>query len=214
MFILNETIIGSSLKDINLITLTFYSSKSELLNIYDTNFKFDETIIPLITSVLELKPQIIHAKKYINVDSESIIIVDNNIRNHNNSNLAFPSFFHDMKDTENIQYIQSYKKKLINTLDSFSNNDDMLIRIYNVISKEGYFGKSIVNEEDLLIIIWNWEFANFQIIINKERPNYCNLQMNIYATEENTFISSKLDIINKNIEKINKIKNEIVSRTI
>jgi hypothetical protein len=36
--------------------------------------------------------------------------------------------------------------------------------------------------------------------------------MNIYATEENTFISSKLDIINKNIDKINKIKNEILSR--
>jgi hypothetical protein len=123
MFILNETIIGTSLKNINLITLTFYTSKSELLNIYDTNFKFDENYIPLITSVLEIEPQLIHAKKYINVDSESVIIVDNNIRNHNKSNLAFPSFFHDMKDTENIQYIQSYKKELINTLDS--TKDDM-----------------------------------------------------------------------------------------
>ena len=90
--------------------------------------------------------------------------------------------------------------------------DDMLIRIYNVISKEGYFGKSILNEEDLLLFIWNWDFANFQIIINKQYPNECHLQMNIYATEENTFISSKLDIINKNIDKINKIKNEILSR--
>ena len=88
MFILNETIIGSLLKDINLITLTFYTSKSEILNIYDTNFKFNENYIPLITSVLEIEPQVIHAKKYINVDSESIIIVDNNIRNHNKSNLA------------------------------------------------------------------------------------------------------------------------------
>ena len=210
MFLLNETIIGTSLKDINLITLTFYTSKSDILNIYDTNFKFDENYIPLITSVLELEPQVIHAKKYINVDSESVIIVDNNIRNHNKSNLAFPSFFHDMKDTEHIQYIQSYKKKLINTLDSIK--DDMLIRIYNVISKEGYFGKSLLNEEDLLIFIWNWDFANFQMIINKHYPDQCHLQMTIYATEENTFISSKLDIINKNIDKINKIKNEILSR--
>ena len=210
MFTLNETIIGTSLKDINLITLTFYTLKSELLNIYDTNFKFDENYIPLITSVLEVQPHIIHAKKYINVESESVIIVDNNIRNHNKSNLAFPSFFHDMKDTENIQYIQSYKKELINTIDS--TKDDILIRIYNVISKQGYFGKAILNEEDLLIFIWNWDFANFQIIINKQSPNECHLQMNIYATEENTFISSKLDIINKNIDKINKIKNEILSR--
>ena len=212
MFTLNETIIGTSLKDINLITLTFYTLKSELLNIYDTNFKFDENYIPLITSVLEVQPHIIHAKKYINVESESVIIVDNNIRNHNKSNLAFPSFFHDMKDTENIQYIQSYKKELINTIDS--TKDDILIRIYNVISKQGYFGKAILNEEDLLIFIWSWDFANFQIIINKQNPTHCNLQMNIYATEENTFISSKIDIINKNIVKLTKIKNEILSRTI
>ena len=36
--------------------------------------------------------------------------------------------------------------------------------------------------------------------------------MNIYATEENTFIISKLETINKMIEKINKLKNEIVYR--
>lgn len=209
MFILNESIIGVALKDINIITLTFYSSKSDILNIYNTNFKFNENIIPLITSVLELQPQIIHAKKYINVDSESIITIDNNLRNHNKSNLSFPSFFHDMKDTDNIQYIQSYKKDLVNTLDS---NNDMLIRIYNVKEKEGSFGKISLNEEDLLVFIWNWDFANFQIIINKKRPSECVLQMVIYATEDNTFISSKLDIINTHIKNINKIKHEIVSR--
>ena len=209
MFILNETSIGVALKDINIITLTFYSSKSEFLDIYNTNFKFNENNIPLITSVLEIQPEIFHAKKYINVDSESIITIDNNNRNHNKSNLSFPSFFHDMKNTDNIQYIQSYKKELLNTLDS---NNDTLIRVYNVKSKEGYFGKSIVNEDDLLLFIWNWEFANFQVIINKKRPNECNLQMVIYATEENTFITSKLELINTTIKKINKIKNEIVSR--
>jgi len=209
MFILNENTIGIELKHINIITLTFYSSKSTILNIYDTKFKFNENIIPLITSVLEVQPNVTHAKKYINVDSETIITIDNNIRNHNKSNLSFPSFFHDMKDTANIQYIQSYKKELLNTLDS---NNDMLIRVYNVKSKEGYFGKSILHEEDLLLFIWNWDFANFQIIINKKHPDTCTLQLVIYATEENTFISSKLDIINTNIEKINKIKNEIVSR--
>lgn len=209
MFVLNENTIGVPLKDINIITLTYYSSKSDLLNIYNTNFKFDENIIPLITSVLEIEPTLVHAKKYINVDSETIITVNNNVRNHNKSNLSFPSFFHDMKDTKNIQNIQSYKKNLINTLDS---NNDMLIRIYNINAKDGYYGKNIINEEDLLLIIWSWEYANFQLIINKQRQNECILQMVIYATEENTFISSKLETINKNIEKINKIKNEIISR--
>ena len=209
MFILNESTIGIPLKDINIITFTFYSSKSELLDIYNTNFKFNENSIPLITSVLEIQPEIIHAKKYMNVESESIITINNNIRNHNKSNLSFPSFFHDMKDVNTIQYIQSYKKELLNTLDS---NNDTLIRIYNIKSKEGYFGKSIVNEDDLLLFIWNWECANFQLIINKKRPSECNLQLVIYATEENTFITSKLEFINTIITKINKIKNEIVSR--
>ena len=209
MFILNESTIGVPLKDINIITFTFYSLKSELLDIYNTNFKFNENSIPLITSVLEIQPEIIHAKKYMNVESESIITINNNIRNHNTSNLSFPSFFHDMKDANTIQYIQSYKKNLLNTLDS---NNDTLIRVYNIKSKEGYFGKSIVNEDDLLLFIWNWECANFQLIINKKRPNECNLQLVIYATEENTFITSKLEFINTIITKINKIKNEIVSR--
>ena len=209
MFILNEANIGVALKDINIITLTFYSSKSELLDIYNTNFKFNENSIPLITSVLEIQPEIIHAKKYINVDSESVITIHNNLRNHNKSNLSFPSFFHDMKDTDNIQYIQSYKKNLLNTLDS---NNDMLIRIYNIKAQEGTFGKITLNEEDLLLFIWNWDFANVQLIINKKRSNECNLQMVIYATEENTFITAKLKIINTMIEKMNKIKNEIVSR--
>ena len=209
MFILNETTIGTSLQSINLITITYYSSKSDSLNIYDTNFKFNENSIPLITSLLETQPHIVHAKKYINVDSETIITIDNNIRNHHKSNLAFPSFFHDMKDTNNIQSIQTYKKELVNTLDS---NNDMLIRMYNLNAIHGTIGKVSLNEEELLLIIWNWDYVNFQLIINKKRPQECQLQMNIYATEENTFIISKLETINKMIEKINKLKNEIVYR--
>ena len=50
--------------------------------------------------------------------------------------------------------------------------------------------------------------------MKKNNPHYCNLQLNIYTTEDNTFIKSKLEIINSIIEKINKIKNEIVSRYI
>ena len=211
MFILNEDTIGTSLTNINLISLSYYSLKSEILNIYDTNFNFNENCIPLITSVLEIEPKILHTKKYINIDSETIIIIDNNKRNHNNSTLAFPSFFHDMKYTNNIQSIQTYTKKLINTLDV---NDDMLIRMYNLNKHKCYIGKSIIKEDELLIFIWNWDYANFQLIINKQNPNECNLQLNIYTTESNTFISSKLEVLNSIIEKINKIKNEINSEDI
>jgi len=211
MFILNEDTIGTSLNNINLISLSYYSLKSEIFNIYDTNFDFDENSIPLITSVLEIDPKILHTKKYINVDSETIITIDNNTRNHNNSTLAFPSFFHDMKYNNNIQSIQTYTKKLINTLDV---NNDMLVRMYNLKEHKSTIGKSIIKETELLIFIWNWDFANFQLIINKENPNECTLQLNIYTTETNTFISSKLELLNKIIEKINKIKNEISSGNI
>ena len=63
MFILNEETIKTSLNNINLISFTYYSSKSDVLTMYDTNFTFDENYIPLITSVLELEPKIIHTKK-------------------------------------------------------------------------------------------------------------------------------------------------------
>ena len=48
--------------------------------------------------------------------------------------------------------------------------------------------------------------------LNKENPSKCQLQINIYVTEENKIITSKLENINNIIEKINKIKNEMVSR--
>ena len=60
MFNLNDYISSVSLETINLITLKYYSSKSELMNIYDTNFEFDENIVPLVTSVLEIKPNIMN----------------------------------------------------------------------------------------------------------------------------------------------------------
>jgi len=211
MFILNEDTIGTSLNNINLISISYYSLKSESLNIYDTNFKFHENSIPLITSVLEIEPKLLHTKKYINVDSETIITIDNNKRNHNNSTLAFPSFFHDMKYTNNIQSIQTYTKKLINMLDV---NDDMLVKMYNLKEHKCSIGKSIIKEYELLIFIWSWDYANFQIIINKEYPNDCNLQLNIYTTESNTFISSKLELLNIIIQKINKLKTEIGSGNI
>ena len=51
MFVLSEKNLGVKLEDINKIVITFFSLKSDILNIYDTNFKFDENIIPLITSL-------------------------------------------------------------------------------------------------------------------------------------------------------------------
>ena len=207
MFILNEQNINTPLDKINLITLTYYSAKSEVLNIYNTNFEFDENIVPLLTSVLETKPIICNAKRYCNVNSESIAIIDSTNRLPNKSLLSIPCFFTDLQNGK-LQNIQRYNRNLINTLDS--NNDNLLIRMYNLESNNGDFGKCLLNEEELILIVWNWEYANFQIIINKENPKECQMQLNIYITEDNKIIDNKLTFINMIIEKIDKIKNVIL----
>ena len=84
--------------------------------------------------------------------------------------------------------------------------------MYNLESHNGEFGKCISNEEELILIIWDWEYANFQIIINKENPKQCQMQLNVYITEDNNIIGVKLDFINIIIEKIKKIKNEMMCR--
>ena len=79
-----------------------------------------------------------------------------------------------------------------------------------------------MNEEELLLIVWNWEYINFQIIINRTQninntqqthqvnntQQQCQLQINIYITEDNKIIISKLENINKIITKISTIINE------
>lgn len=209
MFILNENNINTPLDKINLITLTYYSAKSEVLNIYDTNFEFDENIIPLLTSVLETKNIICNVKRYSNVNSESIVIIDSINRLPNKSLLSFPCFFTDLQNGK-LQNIQGYKRILINTLDN--NDDNLLIRMYNLESHNGEFGKCVLNEEEMILIIWDWEYANFQIIINKEHPKECQMQLNIYITEDNKMIDVKMDFINIIIKKIEKIKNEMMCR--
>lgn len=213
MFNLNDYTSFISLDTINLITLTYYSSKSEIMNIYDTNFDFDENIVPLATSFLETKPTILNVKRYCNVNSESIITIGNQNELSNKSQILYPCFFSDIQQNNlNIQNTQGYSKKLINTVDKYNNEFQTLVKMYKLDNKKGEFGNCILNEEELTIIVWSWEYANFQIIINKNTPKQCQLQINIYITEDNKIILSKLENFNNIIEKINKIKNEMVSR--
>lgn len=210
MFVLNAEIISIPLEELNLITLIYYSKKSELLNIYDTNYEFDENIIPLITSVLEVKPNIIKAKRYCNINSESIITFENN-ELPNTSHIQYPSFLHDIQQNGfNMKNIQGHSNNLVNTLDI--NEDKMLLRMYKLENKHCEFGRTVLNEEEILLIVWNWEYINFQIIINRTQQmnntQQCQLQINIYITEDNNIIISKLENINKIIAKISTIVNE------
>ena len=208
MFNLNEYINSMSIESINLITLKYYSSKSDIMNIYDTNFDFDENIVPLITSVLELKPNIINAKRYCNINSESIITISNENEIPNKSQLTYPCFFSDLQQNKlNSQNIQGYTHNLINTIQLLEKartqikgargaealvEKAFLIRMYKLENKKGEFNLNILNEEEIIIILWNLEFANFQIVINKKQPKKCQMHINIYITEDNNIIVSNL----------------------
>ena len=140
----------------------------------------------------------------------------------NKSKISYPCFFSDLQQNNlNIQNVQGYTRKLINTLDTgfqksrsqnIEQNNEVLVRMYKLENKKGDFSHNILNEEELTIIVWSWEYANFQIIINKQNPKHCQLRTNIYITEDNNIILSKLENFNNIIEKINKIKNEMISR--
>jgi len=178
------------------------------MNIYDTNFDFDENIVPLVTSVLELKPTIINAKRYCNVNSESIITIGNENELPNKSKISYPCFFSDIQQNKMSSHtIQGYTHKLINTQLAVQTKEipDTFIRMYKLETKKGDFNYNILNEEEIIIILWNLDFANFQLIINKKQQSKCQLQINIYITEDNTIILSKLEQINKLVDKINKI---------
>ena len=224
MFNLTEYIKSICLDEINIITLKYYSSKSDIMSIYDTNFIFNEDIVPLLTSVLELSPTVINAKRYNNINSESIITFGNENELSNKSHTNFPCFFSDIKQNNlNMKYNQGYNRKLIKSLDITNISEtssetsseipiNILFRMYKLEQKKGDFSYNMLNEEELTIIIWNWEFANFQIIINKQEPTLCQLQINIYVTEDNNIIISKLEKINNIIDKITKIKDKLLSR--
>jgi len=208
MFIINDKTLMEQLDTINLITLTYYSYKSDDLNIYDTNFNFNENIIPLITSVLETKPQITNVKHYSNIACESIITIDSLNRMPNKSQLVNPSFLHDLQphQTNLTNNIKGYTKKLISSLDT---DGDLLVRMYKIKDKIGVFSQNMLLEEEFKIIMWCWDYINVQIIINKEDPEQFQLQININITETNKIITSKMETINNIIVKVDKIKNFI-----
>ena len=85
--------------------------------------------------------------------------------------------------------------------------------MYKLENTKGEYSYNILNESELTIISWSWDYANFQIIINKNTPDICQLQINIYITEDNKIITTKMENINKLLLKIDKIKNDMISRT-
>ena len=192
MFILSEKNIGIPLSEINKISITYFAAKSEILNIYDINFNFDENIVPLITSILETQPKIHNYKTYNCSDTITTI------KQYSKSILqpynTYPSFYYDIDTIENCNNtLKSSKKlcileaKIINTV--IDNNDNQLIRMYNElpaykptptlnqalnpnqeltlpISISNDFIQKILSEKEYKKISWEFDWGNFEIIID------------------------------------------------
>ena len=261
MFILSEKLLGVQLSNINKIVITLFSSKSEIFNIYDTNFKLDENIIPLITSVFEISPIIYNYKLYKCIDTNIIIKKCQQIANINTFNndinlqYKFPSFYYDIDIFNNNKYlnrINNIKSTLINTI--VDDNDKHIIRMYNTnnifntlretyiddvlynnrhtklksqnadntnntenITNKTYpifddFTQNILHETEYKAISWNFEWGNFEMLINLNsnndinRENNCNYKDNVGNYGDNDDNSSfKGSNTNKNNGSINGI---------
>jgi len=220
MFILSEKNIGIPLSEINKITITYFASKSEILNIYDINFNFDENIIPLITSILEVQPKIHNFKIYNCIDT--ITTIKEHTKSIKQPYNIYPSIYYDIEtiNTNNPLNIFTQDIKLINTV--IDDNDNQLIRMYidNSLQEEpklisaisnsrcNDFLQTILSEKEYKKIYWEFEFGNFEIIIDFTRQ--AQYKINIDIIEDNKIIASRLIKINDILQKINKIKSAFI----
>lgn len=213
-FTLSENTIGADIQDINLINIIFYNQKSKHLNIYNNYFEFKEDNIPLFNSLLESVPKIIYGKKYIYQTSETFIINDemNLLNNEDELNkvklssdeLPYPCFIKHINNQKHKNTnITSYKKHTINNVDI--DDQQFLIRTYNLEHNTVIPTKNVINETDCCIFLWNWTYMNFQIIIPLNNSTKCEYELNIFITEDNKIIKNKLKNINNILKKITKI---------
>ena len=216
MFILSEKNINVPLSDINKIIITFFSSKSEILNIYDTNFKFDENIIPLITSLFEKAPVIFTYKLYKCIDANIIIkqcqqITYNDNNDNDNTQYETSSFFYDIDifNNKHVNNINNIKSILIKTI--IDDDDKQIVRMYNNIKITDDFTQTILYETEKTVISWMFEWGEFEMLIDINKHNTgvntnVTYQLNINIIEDNKIIQSRLNNINDIINKIHKIK--------
>ena len=216
MFILSEKNINVPLSDINKIIITFFSSKSEILNIYDTNFKFDENIIPLITSLFEKAPVIFTYKLYKCIDANIIIkqcqqITYNDNNDNDNTQYETSSFFYDIDifNNKHVNNINNIKSILIKTI--IDDDDKQIVRMYNNIKITDDFTQTILYETEKTVISWMFEWGEFEMLIDINKHNTSvnknvTYQLNINIIEDNKIIQSRLNNINDIINKIHKIK--------
>ena len=215
MFQLTEKNISKPLKDVGLITILYYKTRNEYVNLYDMEYSFDENIIPLITSYLEKEPRFTQRKLYTCIDS--IIHID-----HTNMGFGseytkgiYNSFYLDIEDyNKNANKIKINNKntKLIESFSLPESNE--LIRIYsrstNIVNDNNKdnrdFLQYVINEHIENIISYEWEWGTLEIIV---KDNKFTMKLNIMVIEDNIFIKEKVKEVNNVLDKLNKIKSVV-----
>jgi hypothetical protein len=227
LFQLNDKTMDLPLIQLDLINITYYKSKTAYLDIYDTNFSYVSSILPLCTSILECPPKIINGKKittpygdaFYSGNTYSIFSKQSQQSQQSQQPHQYPSFYCDIEDLVNsvFAYKKILKKSLDYNIDKYTSHtshvsytSNCLIRFYALEPIQSYLPlhcyneRSHLSEHNVTVFIWEWEFIRFLIIVNVDKA-IMTLHVNINITEHNTLISSKRDFINDKLKTIGKI---------
>lgn len=215
MFEINEKNIKYELSRINTILITFTASNNNIINIFDTNLVFNEDYIPLITSILEKSPTISFYKQYTSINNITTIMKTN--FNKYNKSVKYPSLYNDINVYNELNKSVKIEKKNILGL-QYNDKENYLIRYYN--NQDGNdntdFTNEILDEAIYKKISWEYDWGNFEILINQDSNYIQNVgvmatyHINIKIIEENKIIKSRMDNINSVLKKIDKIKSSLI----
>lgn len=193
---INEKKLKVPLDEIDLITITLFSDfKDDYLPIINTNFTFNESLIPLVNSLFHVKPTLYYNKNYYGnnitttikkplshllhlINKSSSIGDGGDGRDGDGGDNArkYPSFLYDVITSSFILKsndtctIETYNKKILATY----LEDNQLIRVYhNKLHNKNNnndnivdFTSDIIHEEESNQIIWQLdEWMTFEITI-------------------------------------------------
>ena len=212
---LEELIKTTPLKDITTIIInpiTNSNLSDGVIPILEVDNDFNESLIPLLTSVFEKAPQYYKVKRYIGNDTITIMkhnLSQSYIATHETSNqdvvneLGYVSFLKDIMNNRfvNANKIVTSRRILINMLIK----NDNLVRLYkDEVVQDVNFVDDIILEEENLVISWVWNYGSFEIVLLDDKK--CKIEMKLNIIEDNKVIASRRDDMNKMLNIFDKIK--------
>ena len=215
---LEDLIKTTPLKDINTIIINPITNSNitdGLLPILETDNDFNESLIPLLTSVFEKPPHYYKVKRY--TGNDIITLVKHNlsqlyIATHdcvqdcvqdNLNELGYVSFLKDIMNNRfvNANKIVTSRRTLVNMLVK----NDNFVRMYNeIVVHDVNFVDDIILEEENIVVSWSWYFGSFEIILLDNKK--CKIEMKLNIIEDNKVIASRRDDINKLLNIFDKLK--------